>query len=136
MDDAEARIVGRVTGDPVAEEYQPEKWLARFSVARNREYKGRKEVDFFRCVAFGRTAEIVREHLRKGRHVLVKADIRQHRWDDNGDSRENVQFVVQQVLFLGAPERGREDSEKSSGPTVSYHEDASVYDPGGEDAPF
>ena len=69
------QITGRLTADPdikTGDKNGKEYTIANFTLAVNRRYKtDGQSADFIRCVAFGKTGEIVRDYFVKG----MKADI-------------------------------------------------------------
>lgn len=127
---ATATMIGHVCQDPKCEEYQPGKWRSRFTVAVNRRRGEEDVVDFFRCVAFGKLAETIRDYVKKGRLVSVDCEPHQYRWDEEGTQRENISFFADRVLFLDKPVATGQQ------PAVAFVEDAAGYEPGGDEAPF
>lgn len=79
--------------------------VSSFPVAINYTYKQgeklRDEVCYIDLVAFGRTAELCSEKLKKGSPVAVDGRLQQRRWEDeNGQKRSKHEVVVQQIKFL------------------------------------
>jgi single-strand DNA-binding protein len=66
-------------------------------------------------VAFGKLAEVLAEHLTKGRQIAVEGSLRQDTWADatTGERRCRVQVVARRVQFLGTPRREQPDVEPS-----------------------
>ena len=61
-----ALLIGRLTKDPEVREN-----VTRFSIAVDRRFKrdGEPTVDFFNCVAFGKTADFVAKYFFKGKQI-------------------------------------------------------------------
>ena len=72
-------LVGRLTKKPETQYSKTENpiQIARFTLAVDRAYKkqGQPIVDFIRCVAFGKTAEVAEKYLDKGTKVGVTGRI-------------------------------------------------------------
>lgn len=89
--DIELRYSG--TGTPVAS----------FGLASNRRYREKDETLFLDCVAFGKTAEIMSEHLKKGSPALLEGRLQTETWDDKktGTRRSKISLIVDQFHFIG-----------------------------------
>ena len=95
-------ITGRLTRDPELRFTPSGKAVANFSIAVN--YRGSDDASFFDIVAWEKTAEVVSEHLRQGRRVLIDGYLSQRKWDTpEGEHRQKVEIVAQQVEFLDYP---------------------------------
>jgi len=92
-------LTGRLTRDPELKYGQSGKAYAKFSLAVARTFS-RDETDFFNCTAFGKTAEIVGEHLRKGRKVGVQGNIQMNKYEVNGEKRTSYDVIVNSLEFL------------------------------------
>lgn len=64
-------FIGRVASD-IDTRVNGEHQTARFSIAVDRKTRDRK-TDFFRIVAFGKTAELIGNHFKKGNRIAVEA---------------------------------------------------------------
>lgn len=94
--------------------------MCNFSVCVNRTFTAnnekREESCFIDCTAWGKTGEIINEHMRKGSTILCDGRIRQESWDDKqtGAKRSKLTMVVESFQFAGpkpsddgnAPPRG------------------------------
>ena len=58
------------------------------------------EVDFINCVAFGKTAELIGEYLRKGRKAGVTGRLQMGKYEVNGEKRTSYDVVVDTIEFL------------------------------------
>lgn len=102
-------LTGRLTRDPELKYGQSGKAYSRFSLAVNRAGK-KDEADFINCVAFGKTAEIVGEHLRKGKRIGVQGRIQMNKYEVNGEKRNTYDIMVDSIEFLES-----KDSNSSGG---------------------
>ena len=137
-------LLGNLTRDPELR-YTPQgAAVCEFSLALNRSYTNKQsgqrveEVSFIDCVAWGRTAEVSAEYLKKGRQVFVEGRLTQDRWESpEGKKMSKVRVTCEQVTFVGSKPGGPAGAEgggaKGGAPPESVGEDVP---PGGEDIPF
>ncbi len=92
-------LTGRLTRDPELKYGQSGNAYCRFSLAVDRPFK-RGEADFINCVAFGKTAELIGEYLRKGRKAGVQGHLQMNKYESNGEKRTTYDVVVGQIEFL------------------------------------
>lgn len=102
-------LLGNLGADPDVR-YTPDGGTAicTLSLATSRRYKNRdgqftEETEWHRVVLFGRTAEIARDYLKKGRSVYVEGRLRTRKWtDQNGNDRWTTEVVCENMQLLGA----------------------------------
>ncbi|WP_297406788.1 single-stranded DNA-binding protein [uncultured Cetobacterium sp.] len=111
-------LIGRLTRDPELKFGQSGKAYSRFSLAVDRPMK-KGEADFINCVAFGKTAELIGEYLRKGRKVAINGRLQMNRYEVNGEKRTSYDVVVDSMEFIEAKGAESSTSEFSS-PAPSY----------------
>ncbi len=92
-------LTGRLTRDPELKFGQSGKAYSRFSLAVDRPFS-KDEVDFINCVAFGKTAELIGEYLRKGKKAGVTGRLQMNRYEVNGEKRTSYDVIVDMVEFL------------------------------------
>ena len=91
--------------------------IVRFSLAVNRRKRTadgqgwEDEANFFDCVYFGRAAEAVNQYLTQGRQVAISGELRQNKWEQDGQARSRVEIVVNQLNLIGS----RADSASDNG---------------------
>lgn len=109
-------LVGRLTRDPEMRTTTTGKNVVEFSIAVNKRMKpqdGSPDADFFRCKAWGQTAEYVSNYLNKGRLVAVDGRIEQRKYTDkDGNNREIFEIVADSVQGLDRP---RDDAGQGGG---------------------
>ena len=100
--------MGRLTKDPVVGTSQSGTTSARFTLAVDRHSKNDPDAaDFPSCVAFGKTAEIVRDYLKKGVKIAVQGRIQTSKYpDENGKEVYRTDVVVLGIEFC---ERKQQD---------------------------
>ena len=92
-------LTGRLTRDPELKYTQAGKAFAKFALAVSREFN-KDEVDFINCTAWGKTAEIAGEYLRKGNRAGVHGSLRVGKYEVNGEKRTSVEVNVASLEFL------------------------------------
>ena len=121
-------MAGHLTRDPERRTLPSGTALCEFGLACNRKFKtadGRasEEVCFIDCAAFGRVAEVMAEHLARGRAVLVEGRIKYDVWERDGQKRSKHGIIVENFQFLG----GRGDGPRQERP-ASQAPPPAVYD--------
>lgn len=106
-------LIGRLTRDPELKFGQSGKAYSRFSLAVDRPFQ-KGEADFVNCVAFGKTAELIGEYLRKGRKVAVNGRLQMNRYEVNGEKRTSYDVLVENIEFVEARTAGGEGFEAPS----------------------
>lgn len=100
-------ICGRLTADPELRTTTTGKQVVSFTVAVDKRFKpqdGSASADFFRCQAWGKTAEFVANYLAKGRLVSVDGRIESRKFTDKeGNQRETWEVTAENVQGLDRP---------------------------------
>ena len=104
-----AILVGRLTRDPEMRDTQGGTKVARFALAIDR--RGRDGgTDYLNCVAFGKTAELVGQYLRKGSRAGVVGRIQTGSYERDGHKVYTTDIIVDELEFLetrAEAQRGR-----------------------------
>ncbi len=103
--------MGNLTRDPELRTTPNGQSVCSFALALNRSYKGQdgewKEMtDFIDIVAWGPLGERVAQYLSKGRPALVSGRLQSRSWEQDGQKRNKVEVVANDVTFLGSPGGG------------------------------
>lgn len=102
-------FIGRLTADPEVKEVNGRK-VATFTVACDDPFSKNGDADFYRCVAWNKTADLAEKHLVKGRLVHVEGRPKNRSYMQTKDGVEYRQFsqeiVVNEVTFLDKKESG------------------------------
>ncbi len=114
-------LVGNLGKDPEMK-YTPQGTaVAKFSVATGDRYKDKEgnwqdRTEWHNVTAWGRTAEIATEYLKKGRQVYIEGSLRTHSWDDKqtGQKKYMTEVVVNELVLLGGRGESGGDSAGSS----------------------
>ncbi len=103
-----AFLIGRLGQDPELKKLEGDRAMVRFSLATDERWRDQKgelqeRTEWHRIVVFGRAAEVVSEHLTKGRQVCVEGRLQTRKWTDkDGHDRFMTDIVASRVTFLGA----------------------------------
>lgn len=78
-----------------------EKIMAKVNFAVNRRFRREeKSADFFNCVAFGRNAKTLKEHVKKGTHLLITGRMENNNYEKDGIKVYGYNFVIETIEFL------------------------------------
>ena len=112
-------LVGRLTRDAELRYTNSGTAVCKFSIAVNRSRKSgdswQDEAHFFDVVLWGRQGEAIQKYLGKGKQVAVQGELRQNRWEQNGQTRSRVEVHAINVQLLGGSGGGPSGSSGSSG---------------------
>ena len=98
-------IIGRLTKDILLKYTSGGMAIGSFSIAVNRRTKKGEqwveEASFFDVSLFGKSAEGLAQYLTKGKQVAVEGELRQDRWEQDGQPRSKVTIAASNVQLLG-----------------------------------
>ncbi len=84
--------------------------ILKFSIAVNRSVKKddswQEEASFFDAVVIGKRGEAIHKYMTKGKMVGIEGQLRQDRWEQDGQKRSRVEIVVNEIQFLGGRSTG------------------------------
>lgn len=99
-------LYGNLTRDPELKALPNGGQVANFGLATNRTYKdksGTKQeaTEFHNIVAFGRTAEVIAQYMKKGRPMFVEGRIQTRSWEgkEDGKKQYRTEIVVDNFQF-------------------------------------
>ena len=99
-------LVGRLTRDAELKFTSGGQAVCKFSIAVNRRRKqGDQWVDepsFFDIVLWGRQGETLNQYLVKGKQIGVDGELRQDRWEQDGQKHSRVEVVANNLQLLGS----------------------------------
>jgi single-strand DNA-binding protein len=116
--------MGNLTRDPELRQTPNGQNVCSFSLALNRSYKGadgnwQEATDYIDVVAWGPLGERVAQYLSKGRPCLVNGRLQSRQWEQEGQKRNKVEVVAQDVTFLGGGEGGGQGGNYQGGSSSS-----------------
>ncbi len=111
-------LYGNLTRDPEVKALPSGQQVANFSVATNRTFKNKEgqkqeQVEYHNVVAFGRTAEVIGQYLKKGRPIYVEGRLQTRTWEKDGTKQYRTEILVETFQF--GPSAGGEGGARSGG---------------------
>ena len=96
-------LSGRFTRDPIANNNASGELVScRGTIASTRRFvnrDGNREADFIPVVAFGKTAEIVSKHMKKGTKVEIRGRLQSGSYEKNGNTVYTLEVVIEDIEF-------------------------------------
>ncbi len=115
-------LLGNVGKDPEIRASQGGMSIASFTLAtadRQKDQTGQwtDKTEWHNLVAFGRTAEIVRDYVKKGSQIFVEGKIQTRSWDDkeSGQKKYRTEILVNDMSLLGGRAGAGEGGGASAG---------------------
>jgi single-strand DNA-binding protein len=113
-------LLGNVGKDPEIRSTGGGTMVASFGLATSERYKDpqgnfQERTEWHNIVAYGRTAEIIRDYVKKGHKLFIEGRITTRSWDDKEHAGRKVyrtEIIVNDLSLLS----GRDDSGGGGGP--------------------
>lgn len=103
-------LLGNLGRDPEVRQTNGGTVVASFSLATADRFKDQggnwqDRTEWHSCVAFGRTAEIIRDYVGKGSKLFVEGKMQTRSWNDKGSGQKKykTEIIVSEITLLGAP---------------------------------
>lgn len=101
-------LMGNLTRDPELRYLPSNMPVVQIGLAVNDRVKNREtdqwedRPNFIDCTAFGKTAELLNQYLRKGRPVFIEGKLRWSSWEDkqSGQKRSKIDVVIESFQFV------------------------------------
>ena len=107
-------LLGNLGKDPEVKFLPSGQAVANFTIATSDRYKDKAgewqdRTEWHNVVAYARTAEIVRDYVKKGNKVYVEGRLTTRSWDDKDTGKKvyRTEIVVNDLVLIG----GRGDGE-------------------------
>ena len=133
-------IMGRLGGDVEVNTTPNGNNVASLSVACSEQWKdkqGNKQehTEWMRCVAFGKTGEIIAQYFGKGDMIYLEGKLRTRKWQDKqGTDRYTTEILVDSFQFCGGKnESARSEPRPKPQPKQQPQASGEVFD---DDIPF
>lgn len=114
-------LLGRVGKEPEFKTTPSGTAIVNFSLATTERYKDQQgnwqdKTEWHNLVAFNRTAEIVRDHVKKGSRIHVEGRNQTRSWEDKNSGKKmyRTDVVVNNLVFLDPKPAGEGDSNGNS----------------------
>lgn len=148
-------LAGNLTRDVELRHTQGNTAIASVGLAVNRKWRDQsgqtqEEATFIDCEAWGRTAEVMQQYLRKGSRVLIEGRLKLDQWKDkDGASRSRIKVVVESMQLVDRPSDAndgghrvasghapRQSASATAGKTSRYADGAGYSPVSEEEIPF
>ncbi|MBP9816915.1 MAG: single-stranded DNA-binding protein [Candidatus Pacebacteria bacterium] len=105
-------LYGNLTRDPELKALPSGQNVVNFAIATNRTYKDKngakqEQTEFHNVVAFGRTAEVIAQYMKKGRPMFVDGRIQTRSWEKDGAKQYRTEIIVETFQFGAGGGEGR-----------------------------
>ena len=121
-------LLGNVGKDPEIRSTAGGMTVASFTLAtadRRKDAQGNwsDSTEWHNLVAFQRTAEIVRDYVKKGTQLFIEGKIQTRSWDDkeSGAKKYRTEILVNELSLLGKPGGGGEGGGSYSKSSSAGH---------------
>lgn len=92
------QLFGRLTRDPEGKFTQSGMMIVKFTLAVD---AGKdKPANFIKITAFGKTAEVIAAHVKKGHRLLVEGHIQTGSYEKDGKSISTTDIILEQFTFI------------------------------------
>ena len=92
-------LMGRIVHDLELKYTENNKSYLKFRIAVQRD---RDHSDFFNCVSWNKTAEMIYQYFGKGRLIALEGKLKTNAWETkDGQKRRNVEIWINRVHFTG-----------------------------------
>ncbi len=125
------QLYGNLTRDPEIKALPSGQQVANFAIATNRSFKNKEgqrqeQTEFHNVVAFGRTAEVIGQYLKKGRPIFVEGRLQTRTWEAEGKKNYRTEVIVENFQFGadgGRGEGGATGPSRASAPVTGGSDD-------------
>jgi single-strand DNA-binding protein len=133
-------LIGRLTRDAELKYTAGGQAVCKFSIAVNRRKKNgdqwEDEANFFDIVLWGKQGESLQSYLVKGKMVGVDGELRQDRWQQDGQNRSKVEIIANYIQLLGGGGSGGGERQNHSNSSGGNSHEQQNYAPSGKDDGF
>ncbi|MBN2511185.1 MAG: single-stranded DNA-binding protein [Spirochaetales bacterium] len=117
-------LIGRLTRDAELKYISSGIAVSKFAIAVNRRKRSGEqwvdETDFFDITLWGKTAETLNQYLVKGKEIGVEGELRQSRWEQDGQPRSRVEIHAKNIQLLGGGGGTRTESNQNDNQKQSF----------------
>lgn len=133
-------VAGRLGKDPELKSTPNGTKVASFSVGTSRTWEDnnkqkQEQTEWFNCIAFGRTAEVIAQYFTKGKPIYLKGRMQTRSWDDKeiaGRKLYRTEMIVEKFYFFPKNEGSANTSTNEHDQTPKYQEKTIDADTGKE----
>ena len=105
-------LIGRLTRDAKFKTVG-ETNIASISIAYSTGYGDKKKSNYIDCVAFGKTAEVVKNYTKKGSQIAIEGSLEQDSWDgQDGKKNYKTKIKIASLQLLGSKDAANGNSQE------------------------
>lgn len=95
--------------------------IVKVSVATSETFKdkdGNKqtETEWHNCTAFGKTADVINQHFKKGDGIAIEGKIKSRTWEADGVKKYATDIIIQGFYFLPTKKHDGEQAQNYTAP--------------------
>jgi len=95
-------LIGRVVRDPEGKALPGGTTVSNLSLATSKVYKDKQgvkkeETEFHNLVAYGKTAEIINQYVKKGQLINIVGELKTRNWEKEGVKHYRTEITVNQM---------------------------------------
>lgn len=121
-------LTGRLTKEPELKYGSSGTAYCKFTLAVNRMKKD-DPADFIFCSAFGKTAELIAEYVKKGHQLGVQGRLQQDTYEKDGEKISKTGVTVDKIEFLESNKTESTTSEPKKSNKVNPKPDLNLGEP-------
>lgn len=96
-------IHGRLCANPELRKTGNDVSVCNVTVAVDRNFAKNDETDYFDCVFWRQTADLVSKYFSKGKEIIVRGSMQQEHYEDKeGNKRTAWKLVAEEINFCGS----------------------------------
>ena len=112
---AQINLIGHIGRDPETKFLPSGDPIAEFSIAHTMKRKSGEVTTWWKCSAFGKTAEIAAQYLLKGDACMVIGTAYNEPWTDkDGANRLTLKVQVDKIVLLGKRTEAAEPAQRAA----------------------
>lgn len=117
------QFIGRLGKDPETRFLPDGKAVTNFSIAVGWKGKDKEGVEWVRCAAFDKLAEICGKYLKKGSQVYIAGRMQTREWEKDGVKRYTTEVMADRMQMLGAKPASEAEAKPDGGTVEDLESD-------------
>lgn len=93
-------LVGRLGRDPEISTTNSGLSLCKIALATSKKIKGEQVTQWHRCVAFGKTADLIAQYLGKGDQMGVEGELSYGSYEKDGVKHYTSDIIINRIHFI------------------------------------
>ena len=79
--------------------------------------------EWHKVVAFGKTAEVIKDYVKKGSKLYIEGRIQTRSWEQNNETKYMTEIVCNQMIMLDSQNKSSQPSQQQAPPVNSSTDD-------------